>query len=137
MTIIPGVDARSFNEYDFKTYQGWAIDSENDWWNQPVTIGEAGCGLAHINAWRQLKEDGVEVGLILEEDFYFTEELNQDLIPDPSTWHMIYLGREKLREDQADYGDLVVPGFSYNLHAYLVSREELISFYAAQLSGTT
>lgn len=128
VTIIPGVDARSFNEYDFKAYQGWAIDSENDWWNQPVTIGEAGCGLAHINAWRQLKEDGVEVGLILEEDFYFTEELNQDLIPDPSTWHMIYLGREKLREDQADYGDLVVPGFSYNLHAYLVSREGAISF---------
>lgn len=123
ITIIKGVDARNFSEYDFKTYQGWDIDTDNNWWNQPVTIGEAGCGLAHLNAWRQVKKDGVNIGLILEEDFYFKETLDESLIPASTDWHIMYLGREKLREDQKDLGDVVVPGFSYNLHAYLISKE--------------
>ena len=128
ITMIQGVDARTFKEFDFTPFEGWAMDSDNEWWNQPVTIGEVGCGLAHIKAWKQLDADGVRVGLVLEEDFMFSDKLDESLIPDPDSWHMLYLGRMKLAEDQADYGDIVVPGYSYNLHAYLVTGHGAVSF---------
>jgi len=126
--IIPGVDARTFNDYEWHPHDGWAIDSDNKWWNQPVTVGEMGCGLAHLNAWKKVVEDKVDVAVIFEEDFYFTDKLDESIIPPTDEWHMIYLGRTPMAPDQEDRGDLVVPGYSYNLHAYMVTGAGALSF---------
>jgi len=128
VVIVPGVDARTFKEYEWHPHDSWAMDSDNKWWNQPVTVGEMGCGLAHLNAWKKVVADKTELAVILEEDFFFKEKIDYSIIPDPSTWHMLYLGRCPMAPDQEDRGDVVVPGYSYNLHAYLVTQAGALSF---------
>lgn len=127
VVIVPGVDARTFNDYDWTPHEGWAMDSDNKWWNQPVTVGEMGCGLAHLNAWKQIVKDNVDLALVCEEDFYFKKKFNESVLPDLGTWHLMYLGRKAMAPDQKDFGDLVVPGYSYNLHAYLLTGPGALS----------
>jgi hypothetical protein len=128
VVIVPGVDARSFKEYKWSPHDSWAMNSDNKWWNQPVTVGEMGCGLAHLNTWKKIVQDQTEVALICEEDFFFKGKIDYSIIPDPSTWDMLYLGRCAMAPDRDDYGDIVVPGYSYNLHAYMVTQAGALSF---------
>jgi len=114
---------------DLTAYQGWELpNSNNGWWNRPVTKGEIGGIVSHINFWCDFYYSGAETALFLEEDFIpefksvswkpFEEIKNYN-------WDLIYLGRH-LQAGHSDtdlgYQYFTQPGYSYQSHAYLLSR---------------
>ena len=132
-SIRTGFDYRTLNQkeldkFGVKKHPKWKIDSNSHWWNREVTDGEVGCALAHIDIWVDAYEKDREVAFILEEDF------KQEL---PVPWDevyalfdkgydLIYLGRNALKpnlEQQiGDFLNWVEPDYSYNSHAYILSR---------------
>ena len=103
----------------------WKLEgSDNPWWNRAQLPGEIGCNLSHLAVWKHAHANDFKKILILEEDFKeitpFDTELLKEL--DQHEWDLCYLGRNKIHEDQKEVSEnLVVPGYSYNLHAYLLS----------------
>lgn len=103
----------------------WKIEgSDNPWWNRDQLPGEIGCNLSHLAVWKHAHANKFKKILILEEDFKQIQPFDIRLLEelDRQEWHLCYLGRNKIHEDQADVSEnLVVPDYSYNLHAYLLS----------------
>ena len=57
----------------------------------------------------------------MEEDFIIKNSLKDLLLP--KEFDGFYLGRNKIEEDRKNYDeDYVVPGYSYNTHAYCLSK---------------
>ena len=133
-SIRTGFDYRTLNQkeldkFGVKKHPKWKIDSNSHWWNREVTDGEVGCALAHIDIWVDAYEQDREIAFILEEDF------KQEL---PVPWDevyalfdkgydLIYLGRNALKPDlEQQIGDFlgwVEPDYSFNTHAYILSRK--------------
>jgi GR25 family glycosyltransferase involved in LPS biosynthesis len=121
-------------DFEWKLYP-WKIEnSDNRWWKRDVLPGEIGCALSHLSVWKDAHEKKYEKILILEEDFlkkspYIFNKFIEEL--DKQEWDLCYLGRNKIREDKSDVSEnLVIPDYSYCLHAYLLSKsgiEKLIN----------
>jgi glycosyl transferase, family 25 len=114
---------------DLKRYEGWKLpNSTNGWWNREVTKGEIGGITSHINFWCAFYLSNADTALILEEDFIPEfESINWSAFKEIENydWDLIYLGRHL----QAGYEDVdlgfnyfVKPGYSYQSHAYLLSK---------------
>lgn len=106
-----------------KVYENWAIaDSDNAFWNSPVTIGEIGCTMSHINAWNRIVKEGVKRALILEEDFIARKPI-KELYEPGVDWDLMYLGRYVFDESEniEINNQWVRPGLSYNTHAYMLT----------------
>ena len=133
-SIKTGFDYRTLNQkeldkFGVKKHSNWKIDSDSHWWNREVTDGEVGCALAHIDVWVDAYENDREVTFILEEDF--DEQLTVNWKDVKSLldldYDMIYLGRNALKPDleQPIKGlrGWVEPDYSFNSHAYILSRK--------------
>lgn len=118
--IVVGVYGTETNQ-PWNPYVDWKIDSKNDWWNRRLLKGEVGCALSHYNVWKKAHLEGWNNVLILEEDFVIKNSLKDLLLP--KEFDGFYLGRNKVEEDKKNYDDnYVVPGYSYNTHAYCLSK---------------
>jgi len=131
--VKTGFDYRTLTQEDLdkfgvKKHPNWKIDSDIHWWNREVTDGEVGCALAHIDAWVDSYADNREITFILEEDF--KEQLPIDWKEIQSLldkgYDMVYLGRNALKPDLEEriegFINWVEPDYSYNTHAYILSR---------------
>jgi len=120
-------------------YKNWCLpDSTNGWWNRDVTKGEIGGIISHINFWCDFYYSDKEVALFLEEDFKpefhkvcwdpFNEIKNYN-------WDLIYLGRHLQAgyfDNEIGFNYFTEPGYSYQSHAYLLSKtgvQKLINYY--------
>lgn len=128
--LVQAIDGRKVDENylalrKLGLYEGWELsDSDNGWWNRPMTPGEIGCALSHLGCWKLAANRDFDNVLILEEDFATTGQLSDVVVKDlPCNWDMLYLGRNKLGDDYNVISEnLVVPGPSYNMHAYVLSK---------------
>jgi glycosyl transferase family 25 len=125
--IISAVDGRKvdqsfMSENGFRLYSNWAINSDNVWWNRPLKPGEIGCALSHWSVWNKAKKEGHSKVLILEEDFLL-KDLDYSIINQTTyEWEIFFLGRVPQAKDIAILPlGLVVPGFSYQTHAYMLT----------------
>lgn len=116
---------------NWQVYKDWKIeDSDNKWYSRDITTGEVGCTLSHLLCWEAIANGEHNKVLILEEDF---ERQSQDLnISDiknaqdvnGSNWDLCYLGRNPLKDKEEFINeDLVMSKFSYNTHAYILTKE--------------
>jgi len=113
------------------------------------TMGTYGCSMSHIKAWQQAYDDGVEVSLFLEDDFFvspfidYNQMLSQkDYIMDVD-WDVLFLGKHRRFVKGYDINSLMVKttedwldtevatrkedtGLEYwGAHAYLVRRKTI------------
>lgn len=127
--IMPGVRGVDTN-IKFRPFPGWQLkDSNNKWWNRPVLEGEVGCSLGHWSMWKKAYEEGHELCLFLEEDFSPIHSLKDlDLSDLPKDVDGFYLSRNKVNKDavEEEVGKhWLKPSYSYNLHAYCLTRSGL------------
>jgi GR25 family glycosyltransferase involved in LPS biosynthesis len=114
--------------FTWEIYQGWKTNEDLAWWNRNVTPGELGCAISHYWAWKAAYEDKVGNALFFEEDFSIQDWPTEDeWNAVPEDWDMVYLGRALVpgHEDQPVNEHIVRVGYSYNMHAYILSPEGL------------
>lgn len=124
LIIKQGVRTQERNTDDWSVYDGWKIDTDNDWWNRPVTQGELGCSLSHFLVWNEIKKNRYPLALILEEDFVVNQPINEKMFAPllDGRCQLLYFGRNALREEEEkEDGDYKICGPSYNTHAYALS----------------
>ena len=139
VAFIEGIDGRNPNPgFDFKPWKGWKIgdeyeqsridkkfnDESNKFHQRDITPGEIGCVLSHIKCWKDAYENKFDSVLVLEEDFSFIQPFDQDIIQSLNKWDLIHLGRNLIRNlpEQNYNAYFVRPLFSYNAHAYALSK---------------
>ena len=129
------VKTPSKSPFKYKVADWWKIDSDVSFWNRDVTPGEIGCALSHYKIIKTAYAEGFTGILMLEEDFipkgkFPTEEMLNNIPKDAS---IIYLDRNKVNSNAIEEvvnDDLTKASYSYNTHAYLVTRKgmkEIIS----------
>lgn len=121
-----GIDKEFLAKAGFALYPNWAIDSPNPWWNRPMKVGEIGCAISHWLVWNKAKEEGHSRILVLEEDFLPKGTGHDTVTRTTEPWELFYLGRIPQTKDVRILSrELVMPGYSYQSHAYLVSATGL------------
>ena len=151
------VKGKAKSMYDFKPANWWKIESNMAFYNREITPGEIGCMLSHYECVVDAYKAGLNNVMILEEDFEGTKLFPTDEMFDelPVDWSMVYLARNaqcpELETEVSGTDHLVNAHYSYNTHAYILSRkgmEEVIKspilnnmiaadeFYSA-LNGTS
>jgi len=114
--------------YAFKVADWWKLpDHEFRFYNRDMTPGEVGCALSHYDAVKVAYDAGHKNVLILEEDFVPVDFPRPDMFRElPSDWSMVYLGRHANWDESKELkvgNHLTRVGYSYNNHAYILSRK--------------
>lgn len=105
--------------------------SQTVWDTTPLTVGDIGCSLTHLNCWRHALASGADTVMILEDDAVLRKTFWTDLDAilaeiEDEDWQLLYLGRGAAEDDRGKISDrIVVPGFSHKTHAYVVTRKGL------------
>ncbi len=132
--VKDGFDAKKFTpsffkENNLKKNPLWKIDHSVDWYTREVTDGEVGCALSHIDIWQDTYNDAREATLILEDDFKIDYQVPWNEVYEllDKGYDLIYLGRYKVNPEQEEkdirFNHMwVEPGYSYNTHAYVLSK---------------
>ena len=126
------------SKFGVNKHPNWKIESENSFWNREVTDGEIGCSLSHVDLWVNSYEKEKEITMVLEEDFVEQLPVPWDQVESllDKGYDLIYLGRNALKPEEENliegYQNWVEPSYSYNTHAYLLSKrgiELLVEHY--------
>lgn len=121
-----------------KLYDDWNLnngnvvidDSQNRFWQRDVTQGEVGCALSHISIWEDAYKNQYENILVYEDDIVFKDTMDWNQFDKVRTmnYDLFYLGR--LIQDGFDnvvdkpIDDMICkPGYSYQTHAYMLSKK--------------
>lgn len=127
--IIEAVDGTKINSPgcdDFSLYPNWPIESTNSWWSRAMKVGEIGCSLSHWRVWQKAKQENLSRILVLEEDFLPNIGDWNLLAKIPEPWDFLYLGRmPQAKDEQLLQDGFCLPGFSYQSHAYMLSKSGL------------
>jgi hypothetical protein len=128
-----------------KLYSKWNLDNtdmtfddagDNKYWHRELTNGEIGCALSHIKIWEDAYEKKYDNIIIFEDDVENDgKPYNWDVLSSirELNYDLFYLGRH-LQQGYDEVGDtplenypgLCVPGFSYQSHAYMMSRSGIV-----------
>ena len=137
--IINAVDGRKLfkteegrEEYGIRFYDKWNIGGSS-WWSRDVTAGEAGGICSHMAIWEDAYQEGHKNILILEDDFDPQEpfDWNHAHELDNWDWDIVFLSRilqtshDGVVDTRVGMDHWVMPGYSYQTHAYLLSRSGL------------
>ena len=148
--IKPGFNARNpdfpeiLEKFGVKKHPRWKFNTPNEWWSRDVMDGELGCSLSHIDAWVDSYAKDHEVTIIFEDDFEETNQVPwvqvQQLLD--MGYDLIYLGRSALKPElEKEIPNVlgwVEPDYSYNAHAYILSKKGiqiLVEEYLEQFKG--
>ena len=130
--IFDAVDGKNINTIDMNTegfycYDGWKIDSENDWWNRPVKLGEACCMISHFLVWKDIERKGFKNVLIIEDDSIFVyDELIKGLnIVNTfnKEYDIFYLGCNPVRSGIKVNASIEKSDYTYCTHGYIITKE--------------
>jgi len=117
----------NMSEEGFYCYDGWEIDSDNNWWNRPVKLGEAGCMLSHYLVWKDILKKGFETALILEGDATFIYEdlvKGLQLVNDfAGNYDVFYLGCSPVKPGLKVNSLVEKCDYTYSTHGYIVTKE--------------
>lgn len=132
--IFYGVNGKHLSDVDMKVFPNWEIQSDNEFWSRPITRGEVGCTMSHMEVWNTAYVNDYQNILILEDDFFTYEPIDWHSIDkiNFTAWDMIYLGRIPQTGYNGigdvpikGFNDFVYVGYSYQTHAYLINRKGL------------
>lgn len=134
------VNQQYLDSHNYKLFKWKQPDSSNSWFNRDMKPGEIGCAISHYTLWKHIETVNEPFitntnTLILEDDFINTNvQLTDDTLANlPIYWDMIYLGRNPLTDEQhPNNSKIVVPGRSYNMHAYVLSKTGVIKLMQQQ-----
>jgi collagen beta-1,O-galactosyltransferase len=152
-SIFDGIHYNEINEdflrdNDLKVFDEWVIkDCGVFHYERGIRSGEIGCGVSHYFCWKAFFESGAKYGLFLEDDSYWEETgIIKKAVDDFMSFNkeykadLFYLSRiipeldnaegtlsqkdanEEIVTKDMDY-NYVIPTYSYNLNAYVFSRE--------------
>lgn len=115
-------------EHGFSLFP-WELQSDNRWWNRPMSKGEIGCSISHWLCWKTASSFDDPHYVFLEDDVRLGPRFGEELpgvvarlsVVDPA-WDLLFLGRCPQEADEGRAGEFVKPGFSYGTHAYMLSR---------------
>ena len=148
--IKPGFDARSpefpeiCEKFGVKKHPRWKFNTLNEWWARDVMDGEVGCSLSHVDAWVDAYAKGHDSVIIFEDDFSEVAQVPWDQVQQllDMDYDLIYLGRNAIKPEleKPINGVLgwVEPDYSYNAHAYILSKKGLqilVEEYLEQFKG--
>jgi len=131
-------------ENDYTPMGDWKQGDEDnprkwhtDWHKRDHKYGEIACGIAHLSAWKQAKEDGVECPLFLEQDAvpnscytwsqtgelinFYLKKLKQYNME----WDIFYAGQADACISENIIGELQKTKWTYCLHAYILTPKAL------------
>ena len=92
--------------------------------NRKITRGEIGCFISHATAWQYCMQVNEPI-MVFEDDAIVNQELWDEgfLNSLADIFNFVYLGhKENEPQDAIELtGNLVEPGYAYNLHAYIIT----------------
>ena len=118
-----------YDDWNLDTGNVKVDDDENQFWHRDVTLGEIGCALSHIAIWEDAYKNGYENILVYEDDIVFKSKMDWSLLDKlkKQNYDLFYLGR--MLQDGFDGvldtpfdDDIVKPHYSYQTHAYMLSK---------------
>lgn len=118
----------------------WKINSQNEYWNRNINVGEICCVLAHHCVWKHAFISGEPWCLVVEDDAVFKSNMPDivsgavlSLCTSHPDWDILYVGRERLGADTGVGGGIVRPGYTYGTHGYALSRAGLYKLLNSNL----
>jgi len=96
--------------------------------NRPMTPGETGCAISHLNVWKKIAELD-EPAIILEDDSVLNKEINFKAISSIlNESDMVYLGYKEMSNKQlktvsAGGVEVLVPVYPYHTNAYALTPQ--------------
>lgn len=128
-------------EHGFSLFP-WELQSENRWWNRPMSKGEIGCAISHWLCWEKASSFNDPHYVFLEDDVRLGPTFAEDLpgivtrlsVLDEA-WDLLFLGRCPQGAGEERIGEFVKPGFSYGTHAYMLSRAGVAKLLATGFPG--
>ena len=130
--IFDAVDGHNINTIEMNTegffcYDGWKIDSDNDWWSRPVKLGEACCMISHFLVWKDIKKKGFKNALIIEDDSTFVyDELIKGLNIVNNfnkEYDIFYLGCNPVKFGLKVTSLVAESDYTYCTHGYVITEE--------------
>jgi len=92
--------------------------------NRKITRGEIGCFISHATAWQYCMQINEPI-MVFEDDAIVNQELFDEgfYTSLADTFNFVYLAHSENEPDKAINitGNLIEPGYAYNLHAYIVT----------------
>ena len=74
---LSAIDGRELSESDL--YQHYCKKVNSTSYHTALSRGEIGCYLSHRKAWRKIADGDQPYGIVLEDDFYLSGDLNQSI----------------------------------------------------------
>eukprot|EP00929_Paragymnodinium_shiwhaense_P104344 TRINITY_DN6869_c0_g2_i1.p1 TRINITY_DN6869_c0_g2~~TRINITY_DN6869_c0_g2_i1.p1 ORF type:complete len:427 (+),score=85.57 TRINITY_DN6869_c0_g2_i1:132-1412(+) len=99
-----------------------------------LSSGEVGCFMSHYTIWQHMVKHGIEVALILEDDFDFQPDFKQRLgacleEAADEDWNLLYVGRSPVEADLRRVSSRVVePGYTLWTVGYIIKLEAAKQF---------
>ena len=150
--IFPAINGAKIPEdQKYTVYDKWKrSDTDYEYWNRDIALGEIGCTLSHINVWEDAYKAGLNNILVLEQDFMATKDCHlfplEDRGPD---WKEIFsidcdifnLGNFKANNDPGvplkGKEHILKDGTFLNTNAYLVTNKRAIETLATSTARDT
>ena len=127
---------RLYDKWNASNFEESPLDTDNKFWYKDMTKGEIGCALSHMQIWEDAYEKKYDNIIIFEDDVIndgqpFDWNVLQDI--KHLNYDLFYLGRVP-QGGFAGVEDVLIeehplickPGYSYQAHAYMLSRTGLI-----------
>jgi GR25 family glycosyltransferase involved in LPS biosynthesis len=123
--MVKAFDAADLNIVDlvnmgFDTNRLW----RDPFHNRKMTRGEIGCFISHYMLWDYCAKNDEPI-MIFEDDAIIDQNLwDENYYEDlATTYDMVYFGHNDTKPDEAvEVNDnLIVPGYAYNMHAYMIT----------------
>ena len=131
-----------YDKWNVLTSDVKLTDPDNRYWKRDLTRGEYGCMLSHIKIWEDAYENGYDNIIVYEDDIVSDNVFDWSVLSDIESlnYDLFYLGRLPQRgfdgvvDTPIDgYPHLCNPGYSYQTHAYMLSKKGIAKLVETHL----
>ena len=128
---LVGMGISGYDKWNVLTSDVKLADPDNRYWKRDLTRGEYGCMLSHIKIWEDAYENGYDNIIVYEDDVVSDNVFDWSVLSDIESlnYDLFYLGRLPqggfngvVDTPIEGYPHLCTPGYSYQTHAYMLSK---------------
>lgn len=121
-TRVEGVLGKALNSEEVKKHYSEEIN--RSYYHTPLTLGQIGCYYSHRKVWRLIAEGDAPFGIIMEDDFHLTGDLQKAINTIQSLsieWDLIKLAAYQSRERKIAYSQPINEDFDLVVHSKAMS----------------
>jgi len=121
-TRVEGVLGKALSQQEVDLHYSKAVNSAK--YHTPLTLGQIGCYYSHRKVWQLIAEGDAPFGVIMEDDFHLTGDLQKaiDTIKSLSIeWDLIKLAAYQSRERKIAYSQPINAVFNLVVHSKAMS----------------